>query len=115
MKNTTKVEIQQVEGDEERNEENVKRVVIALLHSHRDTASLVKYPEEVTLEDMIIQLKETAISILGLADEIHRVHSGMGDSPARPCSETSKSIWDNTRQDLIEFQRDRKNTKSEAK
>ena len=111
MNKDLSLKIQHVEGAEERNEENVKHVVAAILQSHCDTMRLVRYPTEVTLEDMILQLKDTAISILTLADEIHRVHSGMGDNPSRPCSETAKDIWDSTRQDLIEFKRDMENGK----
>lgn len=101
-----KVQIDQVKGAEERNEMNVQRVVTALLHSHIDELALRNLPVDAVMEDAVIQLKETAVQILRLADDIHRVHSGMEKSPVCPVSPISTYIYGNTARDVVEMARD---------
>mgnify|MGYP000921713095 FL=1 len=98
-----KVQIDQVKGAEERNEMNVQRVVTALLHSHIDELALRNLPVDAVMEDAIIQLKETALQILRLADDIHRVHSGLGNSPVCPVPPLGHTISDNVLRDTIEM------------
>lgn len=99
------IKIDQVEGAEERNEANVERVVIALLESHIDILAVKTLPPGAVLEDAIIQLKETAIQIMRLADDIHRVHSGLGNSPVCPVAPLGHTIYDNVLRDTIEMAR----------
>lgn len=87
-------EITLVRDSQLKSDENVRQIVKDLLWSHFDPDSIKIIGTNATMEDAIIQLKESAAEILHLAVELHRVHCGQRNDANHPVSTYSKDLYD---------------------